>query len=372
MRPPLRDYYTVLGVKPTATHEEIRRAYRELARKYHPDVAGDNTLRLFQEITEAHTVLGNPVKRKEYDELLAAQEQAKHGVGDIRTEAQRHPNPAQEKTRKAAQFLHEARIALAKGNYQRALDQAERCNSIDNKNAQAYEIRADVALARRQRDLAAQLYSMAIQYAPHNPALQRKYHSAIESKPSIGSTQIMMLIPRILRILGMGVGWSSVGAAVCSPILLGYQGTRTLIHGDIGIKLFTAIGIASVIAGLTLSLSGQLTRLSAEIWWPSLRREREPRIPGGGLMMLLGSVAFPILIVAFSYLGIALRRYETKLPTLGLVVISLACCFILSAQPQLFGKAQFELVQFMWIGGCIGWFAAICGWAIGDAIRTSV
>ncbi len=374
MRIPLRDYYSVLGVKPTATHEEIRRSYRELARRYHPDVAGNKTLRLFQEITEAHTVIGDPVKRREYDDLIALNEQNKRGAGDIRTASQRKSNPKEESARKASQFLHEARIALAKGDYKRATEQAERCNAIDSRNAQAYEIRADVALARGQRDQAAQLYSMAVQYAPQNPSLQRKYNSTIESRPSMGAAQVMVLIPRILRALGMGIGWATVGTAVFSPMIFGYQGTDTLIRGDIGIKVFSAIAAACVIAGLTLSLSGQLSRLSSEIWWPQLNRGRSPGVPGGGIIMLLGSIAFPILAVAFFYLGIALRRYETKLLTLGLVVISIVCCFVLTVQPQLTSirSQATELVQFLWIGCSLGWFTSICGWAIGDAIRQSV
>lgn len=374
MKLPLRDYYSVLGIKPTATHEEIRRAYRELARKYHPDVAGNNTLRVFQEISEAHTVLGDPVKRREYDELLEQKEQSKHGVGDIRTASQRKSNPKEESARKAQQHLHEARIALSKGDYKRAAEQAERCNAIDSRNAQAYEIRADVALAHGQRDKAAQLYSMAVQYSPQNPTLIRKYNSAVESRPSMGTAQVMVLIPRIIRALGLSVGWGIVGTAVFSPVLFGYQGTETLINGDVGIKVFTAIAAACMTAGLTLSLSGQLSRLSTEIWWPSLNRDREPRIPGGGIIMLMGSIAFPILAVAFFYLGIALRRYETKLLTLGLVVISIVCCFILTTSPRLNTPhtQMVELAQFLWFGCSLGWFTTICGWAIGDAIRQSV
>ncbi|MHB1462780.1 MAG: J domain-containing protein [Armatimonadota bacterium] len=374
MRLPIRDYYSVLGVKPTATHEDIRRAYRELARKYHPDVAGSNTLRLFQEITEAHTVIGDPVKRRQYDDLVALNEQSKRGAGDIRTESQRKSSPKDESARKVTHHLHEARIALAKGDYKRAAEQAERCNAIDSRNAQAYEIRADVALARGQRDQAAQLYSMAVQYSPQNPSLQRKYNSTIESRPSMGAAQVMVLIPRILRALGMAIGWATVGAAVFSPMIFGYQGTDTLIRGDIGIKVFTAIAAACVIAGLTLSLSGQLSRLSTEIWWPQISRGRSPGVPGGGIIMLLGSIAFPILAVAFFYLGIALRRYETKLLTLGLVVISIVCCFVLTVQPQLnsIRSQATELFQFLWIGCSLGWFTSICGWAIGDAIRQSV
>lgn len=67
---PFIDYYNVLGVAPNATESEIRKAYRKLARKYHPDVNKDDphAQERFQAINEANEVLSNPEKRKKYDE----------------------------------------------------------------------------------------------------------------------------------------------------------------------------------------------------------------------------------------------------------------------------------------------------------------
>ena len=66
-----RDYYEVLGVSKTATDEEIKKAYRKLALKYHPDYnPGDKTAEeTFKEINEAHEVLSDPEKRKRYDQF---------------------------------------------------------------------------------------------------------------------------------------------------------------------------------------------------------------------------------------------------------------------------------------------------------------
>src|SRR6266550_876792 len=68
-----RDYYETLGVPKTATEDEIRSSFRKLARKYHPDVAKDKKAaeEKFKEINEAYEVLGDPEKRKKYDELGA-------------------------------------------------------------------------------------------------------------------------------------------------------------------------------------------------------------------------------------------------------------------------------------------------------------
>ena len=67
-----KDYYEILGAQRSATHEEIRKAYHKLARKFHPDVnKAAGAEERFKEISEAYDVIGDPEKRKKYDELGA-------------------------------------------------------------------------------------------------------------------------------------------------------------------------------------------------------------------------------------------------------------------------------------------------------------
>ncbi|MBF2067293.1 MAG: DnaJ domain-containing protein [Calothrix sp. C42_A2020_038] len=76
-----KDYYSVLGVSKTASQEEIKQAFRKLARKYHPDVNQGNKQAeaKFKEVNEAYEVLSDPDKRKKYDQFGQYWRQAGQG-----------------------------------------------------------------------------------------------------------------------------------------------------------------------------------------------------------------------------------------------------------------------------------------------------
>jgi curved DNA-binding protein len=80
------DYYQILGVSRNATPEELKKAYRKLAMKYHPDrVKGDKkeAEEKFKQISEAYAVLNDPEKRKEYDQFGSQAFRAKFSQEDI-------------------------------------------------------------------------------------------------------------------------------------------------------------------------------------------------------------------------------------------------------------------------------------------------
>lgn len=78
-----RNYYEILGVSKNASVKDIKKAYYQLAKKYHPDTnKGDpNASKKFHEVSEAYEVLSDDVKRKEYDTWGATSEQMGMGMG---------------------------------------------------------------------------------------------------------------------------------------------------------------------------------------------------------------------------------------------------------------------------------------------------
>ena len=69
-----KTYYMILGVSSTESDRGIRAAYRDLAKRLHPDVAGEQATRSFQEVSEAYGVLSDPQRRREYNSKLSRAE----------------------------------------------------------------------------------------------------------------------------------------------------------------------------------------------------------------------------------------------------------------------------------------------------------
>jgi DnaJ-class molecular chaperone len=69
-----RDYYIVLGVSRTESTAGIREAFRNLAKKYHPDLGGPESTHTFQEIARAYEILSDPEQRRRYDQTLSGSE----------------------------------------------------------------------------------------------------------------------------------------------------------------------------------------------------------------------------------------------------------------------------------------------------------
>src|SRR5689334_18649592 len=87
-----RDYYLVLGISRSETDGGIQAAFRVLAKRFHPDVAGSEASARFREVVEAYEVLSDPERRRRYDQELAPA-RVQPGTADLRRGALRRPEP---------------------------------------------------------------------------------------------------------------------------------------------------------------------------------------------------------------------------------------------------------------------------------------
>jgi DnaJ-class molecular chaperone len=88
----LKDYYFILGVQRTATARDILRAYRDLAKLYHPDRLGPQSTATFQDIVEAYAVLSDPERRRHYNHSLSEMVDVTPAAPPVGS-ARPHPEP---------------------------------------------------------------------------------------------------------------------------------------------------------------------------------------------------------------------------------------------------------------------------------------
>ena len=112
-----KDYYKILGVAEFDTAENIKIAYRKLARKWHPDIAGSSNevLLRFKEINEAYNVLSDKIRRAEYDKAKKFYDYAKSTKEDKNNSVNNSTNPA-DKQKSNIKFSWEDLINRKKRN----------------------------------------------------------------------------------------------------------------------------------------------------------------------------------------------------------------------------------------------------------------
>ena len=104
----MKDYYEILGVSETSSKDEIKKAFRSLAKKYHPDRNGndENAIKKFQEVNEAYEVLSNEDSKKSYDEKKANFKNA-HKRKNENSKNNKTDNDFSEKTRSKKESMED-------------------------------------------------------------------------------------------------------------------------------------------------------------------------------------------------------------------------------------------------------------------------
>ncbi|MBC7326569.1 DnaJ domain-containing protein [bacterium] len=253
----VKDYYQILGVEPTATTEEIKRRFRELVRRYHPDVHPDKLFshEIFRQILEAYKVLGDPEKRRIYDSLR----KGKTPVKEVLVEVPTKPPVDLEG------LLLRAEIALIRGNLK---DAVELCNEVlkkDPRNAFAYNLLGDIFRAQGRIKEAIEMYSYAVQFDPHKPIYAEKLNKLLK-----GERGVETIAEERIRTKPFSIFLFSLGLLSLIPIcwwISHNPGTviKNFPFANFSLNLIIALSLAGVSLGFFSGCSRFLRRHDEEL-----------------------------------------------------------------------------------------------------------
>ena len=194
-----RNYYEVLGLPPSATTDQIKKKYRELARKYHPDIAQDKVFsqRLFTQINQAYRVLADPERRAQYNVTLDSSAKPSASTPPASAQAAAKPTaqnsaqaapqaatpPSPQKMQAISQLLGNADTAIMASKPLEARGFCVKVLEIDAKNLRALVLLGDALVMMGQPEDAAVQYRNALAISA-SPMIQAKLSRLEQGAPS--------------------------------------------------------------------------------------------------------------------------------------------------------------------------------------------
>lgn len=386
--PPVRSYYEILGVKPDATPEEIKKSFRRLARKYHPDVHPDKRLaqRAFVQINEAYTTLSDPIKRRDYDAKRFAERAAQRsgqrpGQGRTSSTAHEYPRPSvgnQSRQPRAARILREAELAFISGH----LTQAERlCGEVlkdDRRNARAYTILGDIMQARRKTDQALHNYTYAVQCDPNDREVLAKLNRLAgtgsgRSRPPNPMSRVPTKCPPAPAVLFANLAGWMLFFMLCvlsteiqpSRIMPGLEGSFALFKGW-NVVISGSLVLQGLLLGILLRSGRFFGHYGDELLFQSIRRgaRRAGSAPVGLVLAVCSVICF----------WLALGLYAVSSTVQDSVSKNLVRAFSVTSLAVL-GNALFcndaFQIAILAFGGNFIFVSMLLGWWFTDSMRES-
>jgi len=354
------DHYEMLGVNRKATLDEIRRAYRRLALKIHPDRSdAPDAADRFTRLTQAYEVLRDPDARRRYDEDLTRQTYRSQPVP-----SRPAPAPAKPKKVATAQKMttpETARLAalFSRGKMDEAEALAERIVENFPREALAYAILGDIARARGEMARASKLYAFAVQMDPRNHAYQQRYEDLLRS---MGVKQVAE------PANPLAASAAAFGVALLACVYLVVANEKPLFKNDLPFISTWTLGcivmlfLTGVGAGVALSLGRMLDRFS------SVSVTALGRISPTVALATVAIVNFWAATALYLFLGITQQSFNFSASRL--IGASVGGLLILTMGASLSGSIDAGQVL-LW-GGNVLYLGSISGWMVGDALRRPV
>lgn len=369
-----RTHYEVLGLPRNATPAQIKKRYRELVRKYHPDVAADKVAshRLFLQINQAYEVLKDSARRKSYDESLELDEiiRAKRAAARRQAQSARptasrsQAAPPPHAPRNVSQLLRDAQFAFISKRLNSAADLCKQAIAMDPRNARANAMLGDVYRAQGKIDAAIKRYTYAVQFDPTDSESQRKMLNLIESR--IRAQRRYEAVPDPVKMrLTNAIGWTMAffmiflikvypGAPI--PWLKTYIPQISMWSWN----LVVFIALASALGGGLLSANGLLRRPDDELVFDNSSGWIAVPV---GFILLIGSGFFFLGAAAFyAIIGALQGSLSRSVLTVFGLVIGVVFAAALMYEPA-------AMKQVLLFGGNVAFLSSLFGWYTGSAFK---
>ncbi len=371
-----KTHYEILGLPESATQDEIKKRYREMARKYHPDVARDKEMaaQIFALITSAYKTLTDDDSRQTYDaELSLRKRRAQERARPAQTGPSASPAPrsARESAHaEADRLVTQAQAAFVRNKMNEARNLAEQAKSYNPRSAAALEVLGDISRVQGKIDDAIGHYTMVLQLDPRNGAVRQRMermaranapHATPPAHTRRGGDPLRSVPEHKRPLARLLVGL--IGYALVALLLLigafvheSWKSARLPLVSEWSLPLIALLVLCGLILGTTMAATSAVRRLEDDF----LLRTRGAGAPLGGLMMLVGALCF--WIAGLVHLAVAVVQ-ESYASSLLKVYGSIALTTVF---------ATFALGggwQTLVFGGNVVFLFYLLGWFLGDYFR---
>ncbi len=381
--PIAKTHYEILGVPRTATQEQIKKRYRQLVRKYHPDVAEDKAAaRLaFLQISEAYQVLSDPDKRVIYDAEMDRQI-----AGPPPRPSRPHPSSAggfsgaqarptsssggrASRPRQAVgveRLIKDAELAFIRGQLWAALESAKAAVKMDGRNARAHIILGDVYRMQGRMDEAVSMYTLALQLDPKNADAMEKLDKAMrksrkarspaasEERRQVFKTGVGLVCGSLSAFLLLTLAWSPGEPIPWLKEHIPFIGSWS------GMLVTTLLGMGAV-TGFLMSITEGFRSLDDELVFQTVTSGRHLTYPIGLILVLVNLFNFYAAVGIYVLAGIIQDAISASVMK---AFVATGC--LLAIIGILYPSGTREVL--IW-GGNLVFPAMLIGWAIGDVVK---